>query len=386
MNNKIEKIIFKFFDNQASLSELHSLLSWINNEENYSKYVEYVSINHITNLALNNFDQENIIKEINLRINSNKKHSLKKRALIYTNAVYVVCSLFIFIYLLSTSITNNDLKSIDPNKITLTTENGNIIDLEILGKNQTRINNNVLVNQTINTLYYKNDPVTKKLIYNTINVPFGKVFNLELSDGTKVFLNSGTTLKYPVNFINDFDREVFIDGEAFFEVNRNEINPFKVTSNNTKVNVFGTKFNFKDYPEDKFSEVILTEGSLGVTNTLYDFKDNEVLKTEMILRPGEKATVNYLNGEIERSRVNTSLYTSWIYGRVAFRNESLPTMIQKLERIYNVVIINNNKDLEEKYFTATILYNDESINDVLSYLSEVYGLKYQIINNKILIE
>jgi|TARA_B110000238_G_scaffold192582_1_gene228054 hypothetical protein len=80
MNNKIEKIIFKFFDNQASLSELHSLLSWINNEENYSKYVEYVSINHITNLALNNFDQENIIKEINLRINSNKKHSLKKRA------------------------------------------------------------------------------------------------------------------------------------------------------------------------------------------------------------------------------------------------------------------------------------------------------------------
>jgi hypothetical protein len=61
-------------------------------------------------------------------------------------------------------------------------------------------------------------------------------------------------------------------------------------------------------------------------------------------------------------------------------------MIQKLERIYNVIIINNNKDLEEKYFTATILYNEETINDVLSYLSEVYGLKYQIINNKILIE
>jgi ferric-dicitrate binding protein FerR (iron transport regulator) len=207
------------------------------------------------------------------------------------------------------------------------------------------------------------------------------VFNIELSDGTKVYLNSGTSLKYPVNFINQFDREVFIDGEAFFEVNTNK-SQFIVSSNNTSAYVYGTKFNFKDYPEDNFSEVILTEGSLGVSETLTNIKNNEIL----MIKPGEKAKVNYTNGEIKRTRVNTSLYTSWIDGRVAFRNESLPSMIQKLERIYNVVIINNNKDLVEKYFTATILYKDESINDVLSYLSEVYGLKYQIIDNKILIE
>jgi ferric-dicitrate binding protein FerR (iron transport regulator) len=121
---------------------------------------------------------------------------------------------------------------------------------------------------------------------------------------------------------------------------------------------------------------------LGVSETLTNIKNNEIL----MIKPGEKAKVNYTNGEIKRTRVNTSLYTSWIDGRVAFRNESLPSMIQKLERIYNVVIINNNKDLVEKYFTATILYKEESINDVLSYLSEVYGLEYQIIDNKILIE
>ena len=136
------------------------------------------------------------------------------------------------------------------------------------------------------------------------------------------------------------------------------------------------------HPEDNFSEVILTEGSLGVSETSVNIKNNEIL----MIKPGEKAKVNYTNGEIKRTRVNTSLYTSWIDGRVAFRNESLPSMIQKLERIYNVVIINNNKDIVEKYFTATILYKEESINDVLSYLSEVYGLEYQIIDNKILIE
>jgi ferric-dicitrate binding protein FerR (iron transport regulator) len=204
------------------------------------------------------------------------------------------------------------------------------------------------------------------------------VFNIELSDGTKVYLNSGTTLRFPVNFIEGLDREVFIDGEAFFEVTKNHISKFKVSSNNTSAHVYGTKFNFKDYPEDDFSEVILAEGSLGVGK----LSDDNIL----IIKPGEKAKMVFSSGKIERSRVNTLLYTSWIDGRVAFRNESLPRMIQKLERIYNVVIINNNKDLKEKYFTATILYKEESINDVLSYLSQIYGLEYQIINNKILIE
>ena len=381
MNSKIEKIIIKFFDNEASLPELNYLLHWINNEKNYAQYVEYITINHLTNLALNKLDQEQIIKEINSRINSNKKPSIKKRALVFTNVAYVLCSLIIIVYLFSTGDSNDDLKSIDPNKITLTTENGNVIDLENLKENQTKINNNVLVNQNNGTLYYKNDPIVKTLTYNTINVPYGKVFNLELSDGTTVYLNSGTSLKYPVNFINDLDREVIIDGEAFFEVNTNK-SQFIVSSNNTSAYVYGTKFNFKDYPEDNFSEVILTEGSLGVSETSVNIKNNEIL----MIKPGEKAKVNYTNGEIKRTRVNTSLYTSWIDGRVAFRNESLPSMIQKLERIYNVVIINNNKDLVEKYFTATILYKEESINDVLSYLTEVYGLEYQIIDNKILIE
>ena len=143
MESKIEKIILRFFDNEASLSELNALLHWINNEKNYAQYVEYISINHLTNLALNKLDQEQIIEEINSRINSNKKPSIKKRALVFTNVAYVLCSLVIIIYLFSAENSNKDLKSIDPNMITLTTENGNVIDLENLKENQTKINNNV---------------------------------------------------------------------------------------------------------------------------------------------------------------------------------------------------------------------------------------------------
>jgi ferric-dicitrate binding protein FerR (iron transport regulator) len=154
-----------------------------------------------------------------------------------------------------------------------------------------------------------------------------------------------------------------------------------VSSNNTSVNVYGTKFNFKHFPEDNFSEVILTEGSLGVSKINLE-NDGEIF----IIKPGEKAKVLFDEDKIERSRVNVKLYTSWINGRVAFRNESLPNLIQKLERIYNVIIINSNDNIADKKFTATILYKEESINEVLSYLSQVYGLEYQILDNKILIK
>lgn len=382
MESTVEKIIFKFFDNQASLSELDFLLHWISNEKNYLQYQEYIAINNLTNIALNNKEQDKIIDEINSRINFDKNKKIKKRAYkLFGIAAISICFFSTIFYLNFFNENNRDLQVIDQSKVSLTTSDGKIIDLEKLDDQQTKINNNVLVNQKANTLYYKNDPTLEALRYNIIKVPYGKVFNIELSDGTLVYLNSGTSLKYPVNFINGIDREVFIDGEAFFEVSYNKVSKFKVVSNNTSAHVYGTKFNFKDYPEDDFSEIILTEGSLGVSQYSSD-PDREIL----IIKPGEKAKLIFSDGKIERSRVNTSLYTSWINGRVAFRNESLPSMIQKLERIYNVVIINNNKDIEEKYFTATILYKEESINDVLSYLSQVYGLEYQIINNKILIE
>jgi len=382
MESSIEKIIFKFFDNHASLSELDFLLHWISNEKNYLQYQEYIAINNLTNIALNNKDQEKIIQEINSRIISDKNKKIRKKIYKYFGvAAIAICFFSTIMFLDFLKNDTESLKIIDPSKISLTTSDGEIIDLENLDDQQTKINKNTLVNQNANTLYYKNDPTSKEIKYNELKVPYGKVFNIELSDGTLVYLNSGTTLRFPINFLQGLDREVFIEGEAFFEVTKSKLSQFKVSSNNTSVNVYGTKFNFKHFPEDNFSEVILTEGSLGVSKTSFE-NDEEIT----IIKPGEKAKVLFDEDKIERSRVNAKLYTSWINGRVAFRNESLPNLIQKLERIYNVIIINNNNDITDKKFSATILYKEESINEVLSYLSQVYGLEYQILDNKILIK
>ena len=229
-----------------------------------------------------------------------------------------------------------------------------------------------------NALVYKKDITLKSLIKNTIKVPYGKRFKLTLSDGTIVHLNSGSLFTFPVSFIKDMEREVHISGEAFFDVYSDSLNSFKVNSTGSTAEVYGTKFNFKNYEEDNFSEIILTEGSLGVKNTL----DNSKV---VVIKPGDKARVNYSQGKIELSKVNTVLYTSWVNGRIIFRNENINNMITKLERIYDVIIINNNVELNKMFINATFLTEKESIQDVLEYLVKIYNVNYQIMNNKIII-
>ena len=263
-------------------------------------------------------------------------------------------------------------------EITLITSDGKSINLKT---QDVKPNNNENFELNKNTITYKKTKSVSSNALNTLKVPYGKTFNVHLSDGTSVYLNSGTSITYPVIFNEGNDREVFVSGEAFFDVKKNNSSRFIVNSNLSSAIVFGTKFNFKDYPEDYFSEIILTEGSLGVKK-LDNSKDEKII----IIKPGERAKVNYDTPNIKRSRVNTSIYTSWIDGRVVFRNENLENMIRKLERIYNVIIINNNTEIKERFFSATILSEKETISDVLFYLKKVYGLNYQIINNKIIIE
>ena len=126
-------------------------------------------------------------------------------------------------------------------------------------------------------------------------------------------------LKNKQSFINDMEREVHVSGEAFFDVHSDSLHPFKVYSTGSSAEVFGTKFNFKNYEEDNFSEIILTEGSLGVKNTI---DKSEVV----IIKPGDMARVDYSLGKIELSKVNTVLYTSWVDGRIIFRKLLLFTI------------------------------------------------------------
>ena len=371
MDNYIENIILKFFNDDCSSIELEELLDFILIEENYAIFKDYVNINHFATMTLNKFDKSSLINELETRIKK-EKHTTKIKSY---KQFLLVAAMFICVFGLSYLADFNKINA-DSKNIILTTSSGQKVILDAEEIQLKKLDG--IVETKSNTLVYNKDENLETFVKNTIDVPYGKRFKLNLSDGTLVYLNSGSSFTYPVSFIDGIDREVFLSGEAFFDVSSDSLNTFKVVSTGSYVEVYGTKFNFKDYQEDNFSEVILTEGSLGVKNTI---SNSETI----VLRPGDKAKVNYAGEGVEIKEVNTMLYTSWIDGRIIFRDENINNMITKLERIYDVIIINNNDKLNDEYINATILTETESIENVLDYLEEIYNLNYKIINNKIII-
>nr|WP_315175109.1 FecR domain-containing protein [uncultured Flavobacterium sp.] len=270
---------------------------------------------------------------------------------------------------------------IDPNAITLQLANGEIQVISSNKKSQvTDSDGNVVGNQNGNKIVYDTETSVEKLVYNTLKIPYGKRFELQLSDGTVVHLNSGTTLKYPVKFIAGENRQVFLDGEAFFDVTKDKKHPFVVNADKLNVRVLGTHFNVSSYPEDAQTDVVLVEGSVGLYrgNETFDATKNTILK------PGFKGSFNKNDGSIATKAVNTGVYTSWMQGRLTFRNMSFRDISKKLERHYNVTIETQNKKLADEKFYAS--FGDEPIEKVLSYFNDIHGINYVIKNNEIVIK
>lgn len=382
MTPLIERKIINFLNCKSSIEELNFLLKWIEKKNNLKVFKDYISVNHFSNLAMSRANQEKIIKEIKDRINSQQtkrelNFSLKN---IFKYAAIISISIAVGYYnQMRKGIVDEKKVVLDPNKVTLQTSSGNQIVLENLDDKLIEIDDEILIKKESKKIVFDQKKGIKKLSYNTLTVPYGKRFDVELSDGSIVNLNSGSSLKFPVQFINGMERKVYLDGEAFFNITENNKDIFKVVSNDAITEVYGTQFNVKSYKEDSFSEIILVNGSLGVKG----LSDNQKIVS---LKPGFRANVNQSNEKIEISKVNTKIYTSWINGRVIFRDENIDSMILKLERLYNVIITNDNKKLSDNFFNATIVVEEESIDEVMGYLKEVYNIKYQKFNNKIIIK
>ena len=247
------------------------------------------------------------------------------------------------------------------NSITLEMENGStkVIneDAQINIKNS---NGSIIANQNGNELVYDNAASSEELVYNILRVPYGKKFNLRLSDGTKAYLNAGSSLKYPVNFLMGMERRVFLTGEVFLEVQKDSAHPFIVNA----------------YPEDETADVVLVEGSVQLSG------DADQLDS-ILLKPGFKGSYNKRTQVFDTKEVITGIYTSWMEGNLVFRNMSFQNILKKLERHYDVVIINNNERLSSEKFNAS--FGDDPLIKVLENLKTTYHIDFKIDKNQITI-
>ena len=203
-----------------------------------------------------------------------------------------------------------------------------------------------------------------------IYVPFGQMSQVTLSDGTKIFLNSGTTLTYPDQF-NSKERTVKIVGEAYLKVAKMPDKPFIVKSNDLTVKVLGTSFNFSSYQEDATSSVTLVEGKVEVQNAAGE--------TYATLHPGQMLTKERITNTINTKNVKTDFYSSWSDGKIFFDDERLDQIAAKLERWFNVEITFADEKLKSRKFSGTILKNKpvDQIMQAFELLSPI-TFKHQI--------
>lgn len=215
---------------------------------------------------------------------------------------------------------------------------------------------------------------SKEPIFNTLIVPFGKRSEIVLSDGSKVWLNSGSKLIFPAKFTSG-KREVYLEGEGIFEVSHNKKKPFYVKSKNHEIEVLGTVFNVSNYLDDDAIYTVLKSGSVQVnytTNKLFNSGKN------VRIMPGTMLTFNRTKLDVHQATVDVERYFSWRDGVFIFKNDSLKSIMKKISRYYNVeILITDSKRANEKF--SGYLDVNSGIESVLETIKETEpeGFEYK---------
>ena len=218
-----------------------------------------------------------------------------------------------------------------------------------------------------------------KMVYNTVIVPYGKRTQITLSDNSSVWLNSGSKLIYPARFATE-KREVYLEGEAIFEVSHNKQQPFMVITHDIEVKVLGTVFDVSAYSDDATSSAILESGSVEMK-----YKTNSLLSQSKVkMVPGMMAVYEPNEKTVKQTQVNTKLYTSWREGYFVFERQSLGEILKKISRYYNVSIQLNDQSLANETFTGPLDLRN-SATQVLEIIAELINAKVENIDNQIII-
>lgn len=377
--NDLITLTKKYFDQTITDAELKVLEKFLEDEDNKKTFKKLASKDY--KRLTNNVSSDYKIAFDKALGNQRKKNFLLKKAHApfykYAAAVVVLFGLgFALKQAISSKNEIETIEKVSENQIELLLQDGSrqVLTPEVSGSIKT-VSKSVIGYVNQGKLQYLKQETDAVLVFNTIKVPYGRKFSLELSDGTTVEMNSGSSLRYPVTFLKDGERKVFLEGEAYFDVAKNVNNPFIVHANDLNVKVLGTRFNISAYEEDEAIYTTLQEGSV----TVYDIHENKLQ-----LAPYEQSSWNKSDKSLRKEIVDITPFLAWREGRVIFKNTTFNAIVKKLQRKHDVIIINENQQIENEKFTAA--FDNESIEQVLQYFSESYEFKFKRNGKMITIE
>ncbi|MCT4591381.1 MAG: DUF4974 domain-containing protein [Carboxylicivirga sp.] len=316
----MKEIITKYLENRASETDQHSLLKWIRSGKNLK---EFRSVEKSWGDSLSTFGDDE----------SENKRLLKFQAFMLNKEHH---------------------KTVKLHRILQMTKYAAIFILPIMVYASVRM---------LNT-----PTVYDSLVWNEITTPAGLRSAFVLPDGTKVQLNGGTSLKYPTRFAEG-ERAVELKGEAYFEVVSDKSNPFVVDLGEMSVVAVGTAFNISAYAGDEELVTSLVEGKVNIV------KNTENGHTELsTLKPNQQAIYDVNNGEVEQKSGDLNKYLAWRDDKIIFDNDSLPDVIKRIERWYNVEFI--LPDNMSKDYAFTGVFQGEPLSQILEILEVSTPIKF----------
>lgn len=261
-------------------------------------------------------------------------------------------------------------------KAVLTLGDGTVVDLNAQSNQELEESGMQIQVNEAELAYNKPEAeeVKEEIVYNRIDIPRGGEYKLRLSDGSFVHLNAMSSLRYPVHFSGE-TREVELTGEAFFEVSKDATKPFIVKTAGIDVRVLGTTFNMSAYPDNQFTQTTLVSGSVQMQT-----KEG----ASIILKPSQQAELDNKSHEMVVRQVDVSLYTSWIQGKIYFKDERLETIMATLARWYDVTIVYANEKVKNMRFGCN-LNRYEEITPFLELLEATGKVKTKVENHTITI-
>ena len=380
------ELIWKKINSELSIKEEKLFSKWLDSDENHKSFFEKVVYYHKTGKIYDANDL-NVIQSWN---KTEPKLFISKRRYLpdwvkIAGSVAATVVIMLSVYF----IVENQPKELEvveiremtippgTSKALLIFDDGETVDLSEGRAFHTEIDGAKISNRGNQISYVRQGTQLAELRYNILEIPRGAEYFIILSDGTKVWLNSDTRLKYPVNFIGN-ERVVELTGEAYFEVTKDTRKPFRVSTGGQIVEVLGTEFNVSSYTDEELIYTTLVEGRVKV------FSENNP-ELSQNLTPGYQTYMYKESGDISIRKVDVDEYVAWKNGEFQFNNRTLLEMMGTISRWYDINVVFETDQKKKMRFTGNIK-RYENLEQMLQLIEKTHEVKFEKTGDEIIIK